>query len=167
MNLFLLQQYKFIQDLYKNEDYTDILINIDDFFDILNVYTFPNWLDAEVVELKFFKYYTNIILKAPLNKMPHPKGAQLLIKYDCQIKYKKTKEVLPVEVKEKDDVYFDQKSGDFRPKVEEKEVWLVDILIPNKHIINDQVYDLESAQEKVEDEQEDNENMENVVTNEE
>lgn len=166
MNLFLLQQYKFIQDLYKNEDYIDILINIDDFFDILNVYVFPNWLDAEVVGVKFYKYFTNIKIKTPYDKMPHPKGAQILIKYDCQVKYTKTKEIVPVEVKSKKDIYID-KDGEFKPKVEEKEVWIVDILIPNKHIINDNVFDLEKVQGKLEEEEEDNEDMENVVTNEE
>ena len=34
MNLFLLQQYQFINDIYKNENYLDVLMNIDDFFDI-------------------------------------------------------------------------------------------------------------------------------------
>ena len=62
MNLYLLQQYQFIQRLYKNESYLDVLMNIDDFFDILHIYAFPNWLDAEVVDVKFMKYFTNIVI---------------------------------------------------------------------------------------------------------
>ena len=63
MNLYLLQQYQFIQRLYKNNSYLDVMMNIDDFFDILNVYAFPKWLDAQVVDVTFMKYYTNVILK--------------------------------------------------------------------------------------------------------
>lgn len=166
MNLFLLQQYKFIQDLYKNENFIDILINIDDFFDILNVYAFPNWIDSEIVGVDFMKYFTQIKLKTPIDKMPHPKGAQVLLKYDCHIKYKKTKEVVPVEVKSNKDVYFDNKSGEYKPKVEEKECWIIDILIPNKHIINEKIYDLETMQDKVEEIQEKDDELESVVENE-
>ena len=62
MNLFILSQYKLIQELYKNDDFFEILINIDDFFDLINLYVFPNWLNAEVVDVDFLKYYTSITL---------------------------------------------------------------------------------------------------------
>lgn len=167
MNLFILTQYKLIQQLYKNETYLDSLINIDDFFDILNLYTFPNWLDCEVVEVKYLKYFTNIKLKSPYKKMPHPKGAVLLTKYDCQVKYIKTTEYLPKEVNDIEDTYIDKKTGSRKPKVEKKKVWIIDIMIPNKYIVNDNIYDLEDVQGKLKDEQETNEDMENLLTNDE
>lgn len=167
MNLFILSQYKLIRDLYKNADYMDLLINIDDFFDILNLYAFPNWLDAEVVDVKCMKYFTSISIKTPYKTMPHPKGAVLLTKYDCQVKYKETTEMVTKEVNGIEDTYIDRRTGDRKPKVEKRKCWIVDILIPNKHIINDQVYDLQSVQEKLDKEEKSNESMENVVTNEE
>lgn len=171
MNLYLLQQYQFIQRLYKNENYLDVLMNIDDFFDILHIYAFPNWLDAEVVDVKFMKYFTNIILKTPRSdnkkedKCPDPKAGVVLIKYDCKVDYIKSYELLPKDVESENDVVIDDKTGKQRPKLERKNVWLVDILIPNKHIINDTVYDLEAIQNKLEDEDEEDENLESVVSN--
>ena len=165
MNLFILSQYKLIQELYKSETFLDTVINIDDFFDVLNLYVYPNWLDCEIVEVKFLKYFTSIKLKSPYNKMPHPKGAVLLTKFDCQVKYKETYEYVVKEVGDIKDTYVDKETGKRRPKVEKKKVWIIDMLIPNKHIINDEVYDLEGAQEKIADEQDINEDMENVITN--
>lgn len=172
MNLYLLQQYQFIQRLYKNNNYLDVLMNIDDFFDILHIYAFPNWLDAEVVDVKFMKYFTNIVLKAPRNdknkkedRCPDPKAGVILTKYDCKVEYIKSNETLPKEVDSEKDVVVDQKTGKQRPKMERKDIWLVDILIPNKHIINDTVYDLEAIQNKLEDEDETDENLESVVSN--
>lgn len=171
MNLYLLQQYQFIQRLYKNENYLDVLMNIDDFFDILHIYAFPNWLDSEVVDVKFMKYFTNIILKSPRSdnkkedKCPDPKAGVILTKYDCKVDYIKSYELLPKDVESEKDVVIDDKTGKQRPKLERKNVWLVDILIPNKHIINDTIYDLEAIQNKLEDENEEDENLESVVSN--
>lgn len=165
MNLFILSQYKLIQELYKDNSFLDTVINIDDFFDILNLYVYPNWLDCEIVEIKFLKYFTSVKLKSPYNKMPHPKGAVLLTKFDCQVKYKETYEYVVKEVHGVKDTYIDQKSGERKPKVEKKKVWIIDMLIPNKHIINDEIYNLEDAQDKINIDQEKEENMENVVSN--
>lgn len=171
MNLYLLQQYQFIQRLYKNENYLDVLMNVDDFFDILHIYAFPNWLDSEIVDVKFMKYFTNIILKSPRSddkkedKCPDPKAGIILTKYDCKVDYIKSYETLPKEVNSENDVVIDDKTGKQRPKMERKKIWLVDILIPNKHIINDTVYDLEAIQNKLEDENDEEENLESVVSN--
>lgn len=159
MNLFILSQYKLIQELYKNDDFFEILINIDDFFDILNLYVFPNWLEAEVVDVDFLKYFTSITLKTPYEKMPHPKGAQLLLKYDCQVKYRETYEYVPRDVKVLSDTYLDKRTGERKPKAEKKKVWIIDLLIPNRYLINDNVFDLEGVQNKIKDDKNADENM--------
>lgn len=117
------------------------------------------------------KYFTNIILKTPRSdnkkedKCPDPKAGVVLTKYDCKVDYIKSYELLPKDVESENDVVIDDKTGKQRPKLERKNVWLVDILIPNKHIINDTVYDLEAIQNKLEDEDEEDENLESVVSN--
>ena len=165
MNLYILEQYQFIQNLYKNEDYLDILMNIDDFFDILSVYVFPNWFEAEVVEMKCLKHFTNIVLKQPVEKMPHPKAGVELSKYNCIVKYKKTFEHLPKEVKSEDDLTINKKTGKKCAKIEKRQIWLVDILIPNKLIINDNIYDLQTIQQKLENDDEQSDDLESVVNN--
>ena len=60
MNLYLLQQYQFIQQLYNNSNYLDVLLNVDDFFDILHLYAYKNWLEAEVLDVKLMKYFVSI-----------------------------------------------------------------------------------------------------------
>ena len=165
MNLYLLSQYKLIQHLYKDTNYLDILMNVDDFFDILNVYAYPNWFESEVVEFKIFKHYINIILKTPIDKMPHPNAGILLDKYGCTVKYKKTSEYLPVEIKSEKDLVIDKLTHKPRPKMEKVPCWLVDIMIPSKHIINDNVYDLESIQQKLEKDDDKSDDIESVVNN--
>lgn len=173
MNLYLLQQYQFIQQLYNNSNYLDVLLNVDDFFDILHLYAYKNWLEAEVVDVKFMKYFVSITLKANRNdkdkskdKCPDPKGGILLTKYDCKVEYTKTKEKLPREVKSKDDVVMDKRRGVYRPKIDTNDIWLVDILIPSKHIINDTVYDLQAVQDKLEDEKDsDNDSLDSITSN--
>lgn len=173
MNLYLLQQYQFIQQLYNNSNYLDVLLNIDDFFDILHLYAYKNWLEAEVVDVKFMKYFTSITLKTNRNDKdkskdccPDPKGGILLTKYDCKVEYTKSTEKLPREVKGKDDVVFDKRREKYRPKIDNNDIWLVDILIPNKHIINDTVYDLQAVQDKLDDEKEiDDNGLESITSN--
>ena len=73
--------------------------------------------------------------------------------------------MLPVDVKSEKDVVVDNKTGRQRPKLKKEKIWLVDILIPNKHIINNNVYDLEAIQNKLEDDQDTDDNLESVVSN--
>lgn len=167
MNLYLLQQYQFIQNLYQNESYIDILMNIDDFLDILNVYVFPNWKDAEIVDMKMLKHFVNITLKQPYEKMPHPKGGTILSKYDCIVKYKETTEWLPKEVNGLVDLTINKKNGKQAAKMEQHKIWLVNLMIPSRLLVNNDIYDLESIQEKLDDEEENNEELESIVDNQE
>ena len=165
MNLFILSQYKLIQQLYKNDDYLDILLSVADFFDLMNLFAFPNWEDAEVVNADFLKYYTVITLRAPYHKMPHPKGGLMLTKLDCKVKYHETKEAVLKPVKSLKDTYIDKMSGERRPKVIKRKCWQVDVMIPNKYLINDNIFDLEALQNKVASDKEVDDNMFNIPSN--
>jgi hypothetical protein len=72
---------------------------------------------------------------------------------------------MPKEVKSMDDAVYDKRRDKYRPKMERKDIWLVDILIPNKHIINNNVYDLEAIQAKLDEEDDMNGELESVVAN--
>ena len=73
---------------------------------------------------------------------------------------------MPREINDVDDTYVDKKTGKRKPKVDKEQVWMIDILIPNKYLYNDEVYDLNNVQDKLKDEQETNQDMENMITNE-
>ena len=97
--------------------------------------------------------------------MPHPNGGILLDKYDCIVKYKKSSEYLPVEINSEKDLVIDRLTHKPRPKMKKVPCWLVDIMIPSKHIINDNVYDLESIQQKLDDNDDKSDDTETVVNN--
>lgn len=153
INLFILCQYKLIQQLYRNKEAMDIMISVDDFFDVLNLYAFPNWIDCEVVDLECLKYYTVVKLKSPYKKMPHPKGAVLLTKFDCKVEYKDTTEAILRDVQFKNDEYYDAENDKQRPKVDKKKCWLVTVMIPNRLLANSCIYDIQLAQQKMEEDE--------------
>jgi hypothetical protein len=68
----------------------------------------------------------------PLKLMPDPRGAKRLLTVGCNIKYKKTKIKVPVEIKDPGDY----KPGTHYPKMTEREIWLVSIEMP-KDLMND------------------------------
>lgn len=154
MNLYILQQYQFYNSIYRNDSCLDILCNISELFDLLGVYVYPNWYDAEVIDLKYYKYFTEILLRSPIKKMPHPNGSQVLLKYNCQVEYRKTKDYKMKNIESKDDMKWSDKLGRYIPKLEEEEIWVVSVLIPNKYILADNVYNIDDIQEKLDTEQE-------------
>ncbi len=151
MNLYLLQQYQFINSLYRNDSYIDILCNIDEFFDLLGLYVYPNWFNKspEIVDMKFYKYFTELVIRTKREDMPDPKGAQLLLKYGCKVEYRKTTDYQTKEVKDRNDLKWSVKLGRYVPKVEKENIWIVSILIPNKYIMTNNVYNIDSIQQKL------------------
>lgn len=156
MNLFVISQMKLISSLFDNDDYLDVLLTVADFLDLTNLFVFPNWEDADVIDCKFMKYYTYITLRASYDKMPHPKGALVLTKYGCQVKYHETKEAVLKQLHSLADTYYDWDAEKRRRKVVKRKVWEIEIMIPNKFLFPDDITIEElqrKAQEGIEDEQ--------------
>lgn len=153
MNLYLLQQYQFINTLYRNNSYTDILCNIDSFFDLLGVYVYPNWFESEIVDMKFYKYFTEIMLRQPQDKKPAEEGAELLKKYNCQIEYLKAEDFKAKQINSPKDVEWSGKLERYIPKLEKEKIWVVSVLIPNKYILNDELFNVGEIQKKLDLEQ--------------
>jgi hypothetical protein len=64
--------------------------------------------------------------------MPDPRGAKRLLPLGCTIKFKKTTLKVPVEIKDSSDF----KPGTHYPKLIDRKVWLVNIIMP-KALMND------------------------------
>ena len=147
MNLYLLQQYKFIQQLFKHSSLLDVIISIEDFLDLLGLYSYENWENGQIVKTEFKKYFVNIVLKYEYKEMPNPKGKKLLEKYDCIVKFKEAEDYYPIKkVESIDDTEVDEKTAKRRNKTKKEKIWLVDIMIPRKYIENDEIYDLDAIQ---------------------
>ena len=51
--------------------------------------------------------------------------------------------------------------------MEQHKIWLVNLMIPSRLLVNNDIYDLESIQEKLDNEEENNEELESIVDNQE
>ena len=58
--------------------------------------------------------------------MPDPRGAMRLLPFDCEVKWKKTKMKVPIKVKNPSDF----KPGTKVARLIEKQIWLVEIIMP-------------------------------------
>jgi hypothetical protein len=64
--------------------------------------------------------------------MPDPMGAKRLLDYDCKISYKKSNIIKPRPIKKPDDIRPGTKKG----KLDKHPVWLVEIAMPKKLIVD-------------------------------
>lgn len=124
-----------------NTDLVDIMISIENYLDINDMYAFKNWINGEIVDGPFVKkYWVRVTLKWDYKDMPDPSACSRLLKHGTKIKYRKAVEEVPVEIKSPDDY----QPGTKKPKMKKEKVWLVDLLIPRKFVenINTEVMDL-------------------------
>lgn len=150
MDLYILQQYQLLNNAFRNSDFLDYLINVEDFFDIIDLYVYKNWYDAEIVSLRFKKYYVNIKLKFDKGHCPDPAGGDLLEKYNCFIQYSKSEDwkAEPIRsIKDTQTDPFNPASTERKPFYKKVPCWIVDIMIPYDLIVNDKNIDLQALEE--------------------
>lgn len=82
-------------DLEKLEDsphLLDLLIKMEDVLDTLDVYVFKNWFSGEVVEgPKVRRYWLDMTLKYPYEKMPDPRAGLRLLKHGVRVDFEKVR----------------------------------------------------------------------------
>lgn len=122
---------KLINRLNDSKNLVDVLIQFERFIDSLDLYVYKHWFDGEVVDgPNISRYWISVILKYPYNKMPDPNGGLRLIKHGVKVYYKKTHEIMSVDIQTPDDY----EPGTKKPKKNKKKIWLVEIIIPRKFI---------------------------------
>lgn len=125
---------------------TDILIQVEDFFDSLDLYVFKNWFDGEIVDgPEVRRYWVGITLQFDYTDMPDPLGGARLCARGCEVYYQKAKKEEPVEIVTPDD--FRQDGRHAKPEMELKDIWLVEIRVPRRFINDVDASDLELASE--------------------
>ena len=111
----------------------DILLDFERVIDEMGTYAFQNWKLGELVEGPIVKKYRVICtFMWPVSMMPDPAAAERLLNYNAKISFKKDWLIYPVKIKDQSDFRPNNK----KPKLAQKQVWLVTINLP-KSLIKD------------------------------
>lgn len=122
-----------IRDLYLSDGSLTTLLDFERVLDEMDIYAFKNWDLGELVSgPDIGKYKVGCIFMWPGELMPDPRGAQRLLPFDCDVKFKKTKMKVPKKILKPTDY----RPGTHKAKLEDKPIWLVEIVMP-KHLMND------------------------------
>jgi hypothetical protein len=109
------------------------LLDYERVLDEADIYAFRNWGYGELVDGPVVKRYdVSATFMWPSKLMPDPRGVKRLIPLGCDVKFKKTKIKVPIQIENPNDF----KPGTHYPKLINREVWLVNITIP-KSLMND------------------------------
>ena len=122
-----------IKDLYLSDGSLNTLLDFERVLDEMDIYAFKNWILGELVDgPDISRYKVGCTFMWPEKLMPDPRGAKRLIPFDCEVNYKKTSMKIPVKVKDPGDF----QAGTHVAKLEDKVIWLVEIVMP-KSLMND------------------------------
>lgn len=138
----------FIRKLNNSNSLTDILIQLENFMDNLDIYVFRNWFDGEVIEGPIIKrYWVSFKLKYDYDKMPEPLGGLRLIKHGAKVRYV---EILESVLKKKNNPIATNNEYSYSdPEMEDKKVWIVEIVVPRKYIEELDDSDLEDYDDEI------------------
>lgn len=122
-----------IKGLYSSDGTMSVLLDFERVLDEADLYAYKNWELGELVSGPDVKRYTvACMFMYPYKLMPDPRGSKRLLQVGVNIKYKKTKIKVPMQIDSPDDY----KPGTHYPKMEEREIWLVRIEMP-KELMDD------------------------------
>ena len=122
-----------IKKLYLSEGSLATLLDFERVLDELDLYAFKNWDLGELIAgPEVGRYKVSCVFLWPDNLMPDPRGGLRLTPFDCEVKFKKTRMKIPMKIKNPSDYI----PGTHKARLQEKPVWLVEIIMP-KHLMND------------------------------
>lgn len=122
-----------INNIYNNNNSLEILKDFERVFDELDTYVFENWENGELVRGPVVeRHWVTCEFMWPYKKMPDPEAAKRLNEYGCQVLYKKDRLITPRKIKTPDDFRPGSKKG----KLDEEPIWIVEIQMPKKLILD-------------------------------
>ena len=140
------------KEIYMSQSSLEMLLDFERVLDELDLYSFENWIDGELVSgPRIERYWVECTFMWPRKKMPDPRGAARLIPYGCKISYEKSSIKVPTEIKTPDDF----RPGTRQGKLVDVPVWHVHIRMPQELVsdiesasveIASEEYDLEDIQ---------------------
>lgn len=118
-----------IKGIMTSDSTINTLMDFERCLDEADIYAFKNWGLGELVDGPLIKRYTvTCTFMWPKSLMPDPRGAKRLLPLGCKVGFKKTKIKVPIEITEPSDF----KPGTHYPKLIDREIWLVNIVMPKQ-----------------------------------
>jgi hypothetical protein len=134
------------KQIYMTDSALESLMDFERVLDELDTYVFENWIKGELVEGPLYeKYFVTCTFMWPYKLMPDPRGAERLLDYNCKVRFRKTQFSYPATVKDQSDF----RPGTHMPKMVNKPVWLVEIVMPKQLMKDIQRGSLELESEDV------------------
>lgn len=116
-----------IRGVYMSDGAMSTLLDYERVLDEADVYAFKNWALGELVDGPVIgRYSCKCVFMWPYKLMPDPRAALRLTNVGCKITFGKGNIKVPVEIKDYDDFV----PGTRYPKMVERKVWYVEIVIP-------------------------------------
>jgi hypothetical protein len=116
-----------IRDIYMSDGSLTTLLDFERVLDELDIYAYKNWEIGELVAgPEISKYRVTCTFMWPLKLMPDPRGGRRLLPFDCEVSYKKNKIKIPIKITDPSDYI----PGTHKARLIEREVWLVEIVMP-------------------------------------
>jgi len=116
-----------IRNIYMSDGSLSALLDFERVLDEMDIYAFRNWEIGELVAgPEIGKYRVSATFMWPLKLMPDPRGARRLLPFDCDVTYKRQKIKIPIKI----DDPSDYRAGTKKAKMIERDVWLVEIVMP-------------------------------------
>ena len=124
---------KNLENVYESDTAFTILKDFERVLDELDLYVYDHWKDGELVAgPKMSRHFVTCSFMWDKKNMPDPMGGKRLLDYDCKVSYKKDYVVEPRKIKKPDDIRPGTKKG----KLDRRPVWVVEIMMPKKLIMD-------------------------------
>jgi len=123
---------KNVEGIYESNTSFTVLKDFERVLDSLDLYVYENWEHGEIAKGPVIdRHWVTCTFMWPSNKMPDPMGGKRLLDYDCKVRYGKDDLIIPRKIRKPDDIRPGTKKG----KLDRKPIWLVEIQMPKKLIV--------------------------------
>jgi hypothetical protein len=118
-----------IETIYGSNSSLKMLKDFERVVDELDCYVYENWIDGELVEgPKESRYWVSCKFMWPHKKMPNPIAAKRLTDYGCRINYSEESISKVRKIRTPGDI----RPGTRKGKIDQVQVWIVEIAMPKK-----------------------------------
>jgi hypothetical protein len=124
---------KNVESIYDSNTAFNVLKDFEKVLDELDLYVYKNWEDGELaMGPQIDRHWVTCGFMWEKENMPDPMGGKRLLDYDCKVRFKKDTILVPRKITNPDDIRPGSKKG----KLDRKPIWIVEIQMPKKLIID-------------------------------